>query len=738
MRRFCSTLLTVSLLAGCSGGGATSSSLVPQTHPSGTPSASPIKPADATATVSIVLPVRTASSTGRLTRFISPAAGSIAISVYSVDGVVQSGAPRQIVSLASSGPTCSSSGGATTCTASITIPSGSDVFSVASYASTNGTGTLLGSGHSVPQTIYANSANRVTLAVSGIIANLYVFPGISHFVPGTPATGLIFVIPLDPSGNPIVNPGAYASPITLQSFEPRLKLDLNGGAQVSTVSIASPNDVVTMHYDGTGSVGVASFNATTAASPPQVPAAPTGGFGIAIAPTFAPITLAAPSGPFANGAAYLFDNLAGNETATIAIATGGPAVTVSSVSPFVASVSPSSGTGPFTLTRVGPGSTLVKVTNASGATATIPVSTQANTGVQAVVSPQVISTLSGNTINMGYSGVTSIALVGGTSIYTPNNTCPAANITLSGSSSQYTIHDISPTPFTCTLWFTDPGGASLTPLTTQILTINGYSAPVPSPAIMNYSATGSANTQTSTISGGLAPYNIDSSPSTFTVSQGPTTVNAFWLGGNAGSVALHDSANQPFTINLTTSGNAFASSLFAGTFASVVGANVNIGAAGSAYIALSGGSGAYIETTTCSVAQVNVGPVTGGYRLIPGSSFPSTCTITPTDGLVSTPQTFTINTYAALTPSALSLNFTAGVGSSYMQTVSISGGLLPFTLSSIPGFVSATFEEFDRTKIDVFPASAGSGSLIVLDALGQSTAVNLTVTTVSIPILSHH
>lgn len=736
MRRLCSALLTVALLAGCSGGGGTSSSVVPQTHPSGTPSSSPIKPADATATVSIVLPVRTPSSTGRSTRFISPAAGSITISVYSVDGVVQSGAQTQVVPLASGGPSCSSVGGATTCTASIAIPSGSDVFSVASYTSTNGTGTPLGTGLSVPQTIYANSANRVTLALNGIIANLYVFPGVSHFVPGTPATGLIFVIPLDPSGNPIVNPGAYASPIALQSGDPRVKLDLNGGAQVSTVSIASPNDVITMHYDGTGSIGVASFNATTAATPPSVPTAPTGGFGISIVTTFVPITVGAPSGPFANGAAYLFDALAGNETATISIATGGPAQLVTAASPFVASVSPSSGPGPFTVTRVGPGSTYITVMNASGASATLPVSVGENTGVLAIPAAQVISAVSGNTINIGNGGVASIAVVGGTSIYTPNNTCSPANITLTGSNSQYSIHDISSTPFSCTLAFTDPGGAFLTPLTTQTLTINGYSAPTLSPNVMNFTTPGSGSSQSRTVIGGLPPYTIKSSPtSSFTTSIVGSTISAYWNGGSGpNTVYFVDSAAQVFFIVLGTPvPNAFGDTLAAELYASTAGNVINLlnNPAAGAFLAISGGTGTYTVTPSCPASIVTLTSQPGGYQVNSGGTA-GACSITINDG-VNSLTAVTVNVLAYPLPSTGTLTFTSGLGVAAQQTVTIGGGIAPFTIASSPAFLTSNIV---GNTLSVYPNSAGSGTIVVHDSLGGTVLVNATATTVTIPILS--
>jgi len=552
IRRGFSSAMLLALLVGCGGGGSSSVPGSPRTVPSITP----VLPGNATATVSILIPVRKPSSHGRSARFVSPGAQSIGISVYSVNGVVQASPPQQVVSLAALGPSCATVAATTTCTASIAIPAGVDVFSVASYASANATGTALGTGLSVPQTIYVNSANRVTLALSGIVANLYVFAPVYSFVPGTPAMSPLFVIPIDPSGNPIVNPGPYATAVSITSSLPSVTMSVNGGAALGTVSIASPNDVVTVHYDGTGGVGSVTLTASTAATPPQVPTAPSGYTAIGISPAFVALTLAAPTGTYASGGSYAFDTAPALETATVTIASGGPASSVFSTVPSVASVSPASGNGPFTITRVGIGSATIVVNNGSGGNGMIPVS-------------------------------------------------------VSG------------------------------PFAQQLVAVSG------------------------------------------------TTI---------------------------------------------VGNTLNMGAAATGRIALSGGTGLYTLGTTCSAGQLTIAAVTGGYRLTPVTP-PTTCAITPTDG-VSTGPTVTVNTYATPLPSTGSLGFTNGLGAGFKQSFTLSGGLQPYTIQSVPAFLSAVVNGGAPNQIDVYPTTAGTGSLVIVDALGQlTTAVNVSATTVTIPIL---
>lgn len=551
IRRGFSSAVLLAFLAGCGGGG---SSPGPGSLRTG-PSTAPIVLGNATATVSILIPVRKPSSHGRSARFVSAGAQSIGISVYSVNGVVQASPPQQVVSLAAPGPSCTTVAAATTCTTSIAIPAGVDVFSVASYASANGTGTSLGTGLSVPQTIYVNSANRVTLALSGIVANLFVFAPVYSFVPGTPATSPLFVIPIDPSGNPIVNPGPYATPISITSSLPSVTMDVNGGASLGTVSIASPNDVVTVHYDGTGGVGGVTLTASTAATPPQVPTAPGGYTAIGISLSFVALTLAAPTGPYASGASYVFDTNTGLETAPVTVASGGPISSVFSSAPSVATVSPNSGAGPFTITRTGVGVANIQFRNANGSSTSIPVA----------------------------------------------------------------------------------------------------------------------------VSGPFAQQFI----------SGPNT--------------------------------------------NIVGTNVNLDSASTARIALTGGTGLYSYGTTCSPAVVAIANVAGGFTLTSVSA--GSCTFRASDGLTNGPL-LSIASNAALTPSVGSLSFSSGLGAPLTQSFTVSGGLQPFTIQSVPAFLSAAVNGSFPNRIDVYATAAGTGSLVIVDALGQTTApVSITATTVTIPIL---
>jgi streptogramin lyase len=125
----------------------------------------------------------------------------------------------------------------------VPAPAGDDVFAVATYQSTNGTGPMLAS-----TSIAAASGTTgatVALDLGGVPAALSFSPARLPLVnDGTVQRVPVVVNVSDASGATIVGATAYQSPVDLQ-----IQNDAAGALALSTTSVASPGTVVTVTYN---------------------------------------------------------------------------------------------------------------------------------------------------------------------------------------------------------------------------------------------------------------------------------------------------------------------------------------------------------------------------------------------------------------------------------------------------------------------------------------------------------
>ncbi len=213
-------LAAVAALSACGGGGGNSGFL-----PVPSPVSSSVPGADSV-TFSIVTTAK---------------AGSIAFTLVSVNGVPQSGQSPTVVALGSSA------------TVTVNAPAGEDLFSVATYQSTNGSGAVLASS-SIAVTS-GTSGTVVPLDLGGVPAAVSFSPARLPLVDdGTVQKVPVVVNAADASGATIVGSIAFQSPVDLE-----IQNDPAGALALSTSSVQRPGTVVTVTYNSMKTLSDASI-----------------------------------------------------------------------------------------------------------------------------------------------------------------------------------------------------------------------------------------------------------------------------------------------------------------------------------------------------------------------------------------------------------------------------------------------------------------------------------------------
>jgi streptogramin lyase len=269
------TLWVATLLAACGGGGGGGGG-----GPAPIPSA-PIPTPTQTLTpnngmqkvaISLVVPINSGTNGAKRPAYISASAMGAGI-------VVTQGATtvNATLDLSPSSSACTGSGSARTCMTSVTVPIGTDVFTVTIYNQApvnnvipNGA-AILGVGTSSVNVI-AGSTTSVPVFVGGEIAHLgATLPSGSLPANGQPQNAVLVIAPTDFGNNPITagQNDPYANPITVALTESGgsglATLSLNGGAASTSVLITKSSDSVTLNYAGAGTPGY-SFTITLSAS----------------------------------------------------------------------------------------------------------------------------------------------------------------------------------------------------------------------------------------------------------------------------------------------------------------------------------------------------------------------------------------------------------------------------------------------------------------------------------------
>lgn len=186
------------------------------------------------------------AATPRGTNYVSPNTQSLTIGVNGA-------APSVTQNVTSTSNGCTTSGGAVTCTVSVTAPIGSDTFLVTLYSGTNASGSKLASG-SVTAAVTSTPAS-VPITLDGVVDSVTI--SLANTVPyaGTAASIPVTVAAKDASGATIISPGNYSPAITLTDS------DTSGHTVLSPSTVSGPATAVTLNYDGSAAVASATISA---------------------------------------------------------------------------------------------------------------------------------------------------------------------------------------------------------------------------------------------------------------------------------------------------------------------------------------------------------------------------------------------------------------------------------------------------------------------------------------------
>ena len=191
-----------------------------------------------------IVPSTVTSSSTRRPRYVSIGTQSVTIAVSS-EGVATT---TTIINCAIH-----------TCSGNVDAPVALDTFTVKLYDNPDGHGNLLSAG-SATQTIVQNQANSVNITFDAIVAHATVaLPNPTPLI-GAPLTQTVTVTAVDAGGFTVVGPGVFDRPIVLNLTDP------SGATSLSQTTLASPNDTVTLSYNGAAKV-VATVTAAVQGGP---------------------------------------------------------------------------------------------------------------------------------------------------------------------------------------------------------------------------------------------------------------------------------------------------------------------------------------------------------------------------------------------------------------------------------------------------------------------------------------
>jgi streptogramin lyase len=223
-------------MVACGGGGGGGGSVVAPPKPAATTPGS-VPGQTAAVSFKIVLSGSGSSASARKPAFVSPATQSVVIALQGA------AAPLATINLTSSAGNCTTTTSGTSCTVTVQAPVGQDTFVITCFDGLNGNGNQLSTA-TVAATVAANAQNTLGFTLNGVVASTAVILGSTSVPVGAPATVAVTVIGYDASGNIIIGPGNYSSPITLTDS------DTSGVTTLSTTRVLAPGTNVNLVYTG--------------------------------------------------------------------------------------------------------------------------------------------------------------------------------------------------------------------------------------------------------------------------------------------------------------------------------------------------------------------------------------------------------------------------------------------------------------------------------------------------------
>jgi hypothetical protein len=295
--------VTTALLAGCGGGGHSTTTI---------PHVTPNTGGRGAATFRITIPKRPAGSTTRSPKYVSSATQSLAVVVTPSGGTA--GNP-QVFNVGSSSPNCTPSSNGISCTIAIDAPPGSDSFDFTAYDQQNATGNKLSHG-SLIASIVAGQNNAVTATLGGVVStfSLANVPWTKVFAEGSAGQQAYTITAQDASGQTII--GTYDQPVTVTAADPSGAITVSGQFNAS-------GDTVTASYNG--SVDPNGGTLTFSSGSNVLGTATIAVFPQGLSPSFDPTQLNNQAG--ANGPVQLIGWYDAQDRSTMTFGSGYPQVT---------------------------------------------------------------------------------------------------------------------------------------------------------------------------------------------------------------------------------------------------------------------------------------------------------------------------------------------------------------------------------------------------------------------------
>ncbi|MGA7571361.1 MAG: hypothetical protein WCA80_11220 [Candidatus Aquilonibacter sp.] len=230
------------LLSACGGGGG--SSPIPS---SGSGPGTPVQQQTAPANMVITIPPLSQQNTHFRPNYIS--AGTQSMTVGLVSGGTTSALAT--INLTTGSPNCTvPTGGGLQCTATVQAPFGTDTFAVSTYSATNAGGSVLSTGQVQATLTRGGTEPTVQLDLDGVPSTVALVLGTATLPVGNSGSTAVIVQAKDASGNLIIGPGLFSSPINLA-----ISGDTYATLSLSSTSVTSPGQVVTLSYNGGTNVG---------------------------------------------------------------------------------------------------------------------------------------------------------------------------------------------------------------------------------------------------------------------------------------------------------------------------------------------------------------------------------------------------------------------------------------------------------------------------------------------------
>src|SRR5262249_3985990 len=140
-------------------------------------------------------------------------------------------------------PGCSATSTGTACTVKVNGVVGSDVYTISTYQSSDGSGSPLAT-TTIVVAVSATTATPTQVSLGGVPASVAFSPAkLPLFSDGGIHRVAVTVNAADASGAPIVGAAAYQSPVSLQILN-----DPGHALTLSTTSVSQPGTVVTVTY----------------------------------------------------------------------------------------------------------------------------------------------------------------------------------------------------------------------------------------------------------------------------------------------------------------------------------------------------------------------------------------------------------------------------------------------------------------------------------------------------------